>query len=794
MRLLLQAVFLLICGIFLPSALAQTGDPGRVFPLHTVFWFNNYDPSRITWTDCQIYHDAQTIVRTVTTTAYGKQVEGLPIESVDGTRALVLDATNQNYWNIIFLIGSGARVNLKRIIDIPGQSPVLHLRVKWGTILPNNANDITVQMDKTAIPLSRYAPPSQAWQDINIPLSDFTAGDPGFDPTQVFGVKIAAANTYADESIIYISEMCVLPGLAKSEMNRDLVKVDESGWRPTDHKLALVSYPAGASDRTPSSFLVRNIATGKVVFNGKLAPMKGAKDWDLSGDMVYGADFTALAKPGRYQVEVPSLETSSAPFSISGDIYNRAFRDSLRYFYYERSGVPIEGRSAEGNVRPAVCPNNIAASYHFKPSEGNYKYTSPMRDILGGWLDAGDTSLQLPDHAAAIWWLLEALEDFGNKVPAGSLDLPEKPAAGVSDIVPLTDWGLRWMAKMWNSDGSVLWGAAWADGPNQQIADSNSVSAALLAGAFAKAYVDLRDLPGYRSEADGYLAMAKKSWEWLAAHPKPVTAVTESAIDPSYDTQCRIFAAIELYNATGDEEYNRYFDAPFHAAHDDPLHAFGNITTGYDTDHVMGYLNWPIEFAYMDYAESKQPGADRDAQRALKQAFLHQAAVSGYDPTDKATPYLKQNPYHFAMLFPGHLYWGSNANVLSVIGAVLIKAYEWTGDPGYLRAALENLHFVNGRNPVDRDFVSGEAPNYWHGCDFYSQFWLDLNHQPPGVVGAFINVDSGLNDTVKDPWKRFMNYQEASTEEPDVGWNCEYAYLAGYFATRLSAFAGALHH
>lgn len=785
-RILASALILLGILLLAAAAPAQTGDPGRFFPLHTVFWFNNYDPSRVAWTQCQIYHDPQTVVRTVTSTANGKQVVGLPVEMVDNTRALVLDTTNHNYWNIIFLIGSGAAVNLKRIVDQPGQSPVLHLRIKWGTILPGNANELTVQMDKAEIPLSRYAQPSQSWQDVDIPLADLAAGDAKFDPTHVFGIKIAAANTYAGESIVYISEMCVVPGTVPSEMSRDLVKVDESGWRPTDPKIALVSYPPGEFGAAPTTFLVRNTTTGKVAFTGKLVRIKGTPEWGLAGDVVYAADFHSLKKPGRYRVEAPSLETSSAPFTISPNVYNRAFRDSLRYFYYERSGVPIEGPSAEGYVRPAVCPDNFAAAYHFSASAGNYKYTRPTRDILGGWLDAGDTSLQLPDHAAACWWLLEALERFGGKVPAGSLDLPEKTPAGDSDLVPLTDWGLRWMAKMWNPDGSVLWGAAWANGPDQQIGDINTVSASLLAGTFAKAYLDFRRLPGYRSEADSYLAKAEQSWKWLMAHPKPMTAVTESAIDPSYDRQCRMFAAIELFNATGDPQYNLYFDAPFRTSDNDPLDAFGDITTGYDKDHVMGYLNGPIEFAYLDYVESKQPGADHAAQQAIKQAFLHQAAVAAYDPTGQRTPYLKQNPYRFAMLFPGHLYWGSNANVLSVIGAVLTKAYDWTGDPGYLRAALENLHFINGRNPVDRDFISGEAPDYWHGTDFYSQFWLDLNHQPPGVSGAFINVDSGLTDTIKDPWKRFVNYQEASTEEPDVGWNCEYAYLAGYFAAKLS--------
>jgi endoglucanase len=343
------------------------------------------------------------------------------------------------------------------------------------------------------------------------------------------------------------------------------------------------------------------------------------------------------------------------------------------------------------------------------------------------------------------------------------------------------------MTRMCNPDGSVLNTVGWENGKTEELTDADSVAASWAAGGFAKAYTVLKDLPGYRRDAETYLALAKRSWGWLQAHPKPVTQITsDHPLDPAYDAQCRVFAAVELYNATGDEQYNQYFLKPFKASGSDVLTAWGGAGQGDPKDRVMGYLNFALQFAYLDYIETRQPTADRAVQRVLKEAFLRQARVAAYDPTGERRPYLQQTPYQFAMLDPSHLYWGSNANVLSVLGVVLLRAFQWTGDVQYRDAALDELHFINGRNPVGRDFVTGESPDYSHGADFYSQIWTDLHHQAPGVLGAFIKADCQLNAYIPQPWKRFISFQEASTEEPDIGWNCELAYFTAAFAQPLA--------
>lgn len=779
-------------------AQAQTDLTRPLFPQRTIFWFNSYDPGRTVWNEAQVYHSPDTTIKTATSASHDfqvwrdKQITGLPVETVDGVRSLVIDTVNPGDWNLHFIMGSGNPVNLDRV----GPAPVLHLRLRWGTILPENLGDVRISVDKASVLLSQYAVPSTTkWQDINIPLADFRRVAPGLDLSHTGGISLSSVHKYDAASILYLSEMCVVPALGPAALREDLVKVDQSGWRTHDPKRALFTYPYAASEggAPPNArFAVRNTATNKVVYTGRLVARYGPSQWNQTGDAVYAADFGEVTAPGRYQVEVPDVTigtdrftAKSVVFPIGNGVYTKEFRDALRYFYYERGGYPIVNPYGEGYTRPAAYPMTAAIHYHYKASEGNYHYTNPVRDVLGGWCDAGDPSLQVPDHGAAIWWLSNALRDFGPNVPAHSLNLPEA-TPGVSDLAPLMNYGLQWMTKMCNPDGSVINSAGWENGKTEELTDTDSVAASWATAGFAKAYCVLKNVPGYRRDANTYLALAKRSWAWLQAHPKPVTQVTAgSSVDPAYDMQGRVFAAVELYNATGDDQYHQFFLKPFKASGDNVLTAWGGAGQGDPKDKVMGYLNFALQFAYLDYIESPQPTADKAVQQVLKNAFLRQVRVAAYDPTGQRRPYLLQTPYQFAMLDPSHLYWGSNDNVLSVLGVVLLRAYKWTGDVHYRNAALDELHFINGRNPVGRDFVTGESPDYEHGADFYSQIWTNLHHQAPGVVGAFIKSDNQLNAYIPQPWKRFISFQEASTEEPDIGWNCEFAYFTAAFAQPL---------
>jgi len=478
----------------------------------------------------------------------------------------------------------------------------------------------------------------------------------------------------------------------------------------------------------------------------------------------------------------------SPAFRIATDVYDELFRDGLRFFYYSRCGEPIQEPCAEGYRRAAVHADNTHAVYNYDPAHGHFNFeTNRTRDVRGGWFDAGDTHMDVPATAIACWYLLETVRDFGGLVVPQGLNLPEStPQAG--DLLPLIRHGLGWLKRMQNPDGSVhhyVLGNPNTGTQPQQVSDISSFATACAAAVFAKAHAVWRDaLPP--AEAADLLARARLAWLWLQANPDMVQPrlPLQNGADPGADDanpywgdalsdrRSRAFAAVELFEATGESPFNDYFVTRFNQNGGTPLDGpvFGFNKTGYGIDNVITYLNHVLNFAFMDYARS-QRAVNTGIQATLRSAFLHQA--------DVLTNYTGLSGYRIPMLYPSHLYWGSSGGVLAPSAMVLVRAFEWTGDSNYQAAAVDALPFICGRNPVNRVFVSGYG-DYQHGSDFYSHFWTNLLHQPPGYLGGNINVDGTAQPVVESPWKRFINTQDADMTEPGVYWNSAFAWLAGY--------------
>ena len=70
--------------------------------------------------------------------------------------------------------------------------------------------------------------------------------------------------------------------------------------------------------------------------------------------------------------------------------------------------------------------------------------------------------------------------------------------------------------------------------------------------------------------------------------------------------------------------------------------------------------------------------------------------------------------------------------------------------------------------------------------DFYSFYWTDISHQPPGYMTGGINEFSS-KDYIKIPWKRYAAVHIAPTQEPWLGWNAQICYALGYFSTPIYA-------
>src|SRR5262249_12533216 len=148
----------------------------------------------------------------------------------------------------------------------------------------------------------------------------------------------------------------------------EFVKVNEAGYTPLMSKSAVISWSAQNPTSPPGWFQVVDVASSSVVYSNPLSlfvqPNQWqAPGWTLDGDVLYQADFGSLRTPGTYRLELPQLGVASQNFTVASNAYQGLFRDSLRFFYYSRAGVPIVQPFAEGYTRAAVHPGTTNASY-----------------------------------------------------------------------------------------------------------------------------------------------------------------------------------------------------------------------------------------------------------------------------------------------------------------------------------------------------------------------------------------------------------------------------------------------
>lgn len=750
-------------------------------PLASVKYFNPYQ-NPINWGGwgSAIYQGSGASVSNVNGT--------VPVNNLSGTQALVLDSVNPpgGWWNVLFKI-SGNSLNYLRT----GTNPAIHLRLKWSAIPTNGAWNMNVQIGSATLPLNQYVSAStNLWQEVYIPASDFKAANASLDLTRIWQIAFYAAGNYRDRCTLSIAALELVPSTAQLQYT-EFAKVNQLGYAPLmPDKLAVVSWETGTIPSAPTRFQIVNVTNSQIVLTGAVTQFVPpniwqAPGWPQDGDVNYQADFGALRTPGMYRLELPELGAQSVDFAIATNVYHGLFRDALRFFYYSRASVPIGGPNAEGYARVALHPATNA-TYNYSPTLGHFNFGSNTnRDVHGSWFDAGDTHIDVPNTATACWFLLETLRDFGQNVPGNSLNLPESGPSR-SDLVPLISWGVDWFKRMQNTNGSVH--HYLRGNPNtgvQQISDISSFSTACAAALFAKAYVVMGNALPPDQSAD-LLTRAQLAWTWLQSNPNMVQPRLQlsNGVDPggddtswgdaNFDRRCRAFAAVELFEATGDAQFNSFFTTQFSQNGNSPLNgsAWGANATGFGSDNVISYLNHPLNFAFLDYARSAR-AVNTTIKATLKNAFLHQA--------DVLTNYTRLSGYRVPMLYPYHLFWGSSGGVLVPSAMVLSRAFEWTGNSSYHRDAIQSLHFICGRNPVNRVFVSGYG-DYQHGSDFYSQFWTNLLQQPPGYLGGNIHVDGSAKMVVQYPWKRFINTQDADMSEPGVYWNSAFAWLAGYAA------------
>ena len=332
-------------------------------------------------------------------------------------------------------------------------------------------------------------------------------------------------------SILFLLSVQVLfaqPGTVSEHL-----KIDQFGY-PTDvQKICVINNPVTGFDAdegdfyTPGATLkLFNAVTHTEVFSGPATSWHSNATYDQSGDKIWWFNFSSYTTPGAYYVYDPTNNKRSFTFEIRNDIYTEVLEQSVRMFFYQRSGFEKDeayaydwddGASHLGPLQDLDCrlaTNPIA---------------STSKQLQGGWFDAGDYNKYVnfayePIHDLCLAYIERP------EVWTDDYDIPES-GNGIPDLLDEVKWELDWLLRMQQANGSVLMKVSVADwsansppsadtaprryGPAQ--ASATRTAASMFAVA-AIAY-DLSGNPSMQLFSDTLEQAAVDAWNWLMANP-----------------------------------------------------------------------------------------------------------------------------------------------------------------------------------------------------------------------------------------------------------------------------------
>lgn len=535
------------------------------------------------------------------------------------------------------------------------------------------------------------------------------------------------------------------------------IKVDQVGYLPGATKLAFVTGSGEAA-----TFVIHEAKTGAVEFRGTLPAATTDRD---SLDSIRAADFSSLTKPGLYFVEVSGVG-SSWSFRIAPDVYSRTYYLAMRSYYGQRCGTAVDLGSEFPGFKHAIC--HTAAAFH--PSSGKEGTAPPS----GGWHDAGDYGRYVVNSGITTGTLLWTWELFGARLRSISLALPDHKE-GIPDILTEIRWNLDWMLTMQDTDGGV-WHKQTSERFSAFIMPEQDKLTSFIIGTGSQPFkgtcatADLAAVaaigarvyrPFDHQYADRLGIAAGKAWSWAAAHPDVIFRNPHGVSTGDYgDSNCHdelLWAAAELARTTRSATYEQYF-----------------------LTHYQEYLksirppswNFVAPMALWTYALGNGP--NQSAVDEIRERTLAAA-------NDVAQRTVSQG-YHVSLLSADYN-WGSNGD-LADYGLELLIANQFQPKQQFLDAALDDLHYLLGRNTFSLSFVTQVGE---HAV-------LHPHHRPsaadgidlpwPGLLSGGPNrgrQDEAMKRLVPagtPPARSYIDNQEAySCNEIAINWNAPLVFL-----------------
>ena len=563
---------------------------------------------------------------------------------------------------------------------------------------------------------------------------------------------------YAISSVFIIS---LLNCCVRNE-RLDFIAVDQVGYPVEGEKIAFLV------NGLTNSFELVKAANDEVVF-AKMAG-RSIKPDAASGDYITPIIFSEFNEPGQYYLRVKAPKRiKSAVFSIEEDPFKKVANAAIQSYFYHRCGTEVKNGTGWGYE---ICHIDDAQMY------GSPSLT---QNVTGGWHDAGDYNKFIVNTALSTALLLYLYESANSEFRDGQLLIPENQN-GIPDILDEVKWALDWMLKMQRNDGGVYhkvsqkkWIGEYlphTDPSKRFLFEVSSAATASFAATTALASNIFSDFDIVY--ADTLKKAAKTAWEYLSRHPFDVPLggfqnppdVKGGEYGDKDDTGERIWAALELYRLTDQEDYILYAVNKFRNISNPNIPAL----SWRDADILAIKL-----LAKADVGELYLRQQEEAKNMLIREAneLLHIHAKNNYKNLNTSVEY----------------YWGSNSVGLAN-AFTLIQVFELTQNKRYHQAAMDQLHFVLGRNPVNRSQVTGIGTQTVQK-PYHQLSELDKREAPiPGMMVGGPNNHKLLNGVTISPYPaknyedEFKNYL---VNEPAINYTAILAYVSGYLSSSMTA-------
>mgnify|MGYP001942516381 CR=1 FL=1 len=537
----------------------------------------------------------------------------------------------------------------------------------------------------------------------------------------------AIVNKYLFFSLLILLAACAERTATVGEPIAIEVHLNEVGFEPIGSKSAIIT-SAKHINLSGQAFTVQK--GDKTVLNGRLNRLNDFNEWQVDGiaKRYYRADFSELHDVGQFTLvlDIGSNQTRSASFIIEQNaIFNSTTAAVLSYFKHSRNDQRY----------------NWQQDQHIR-IYGSQRYV----DVRGGWNDAGgDTGKYLSHLSYANFFNPQQLALVGWALAYSYQSIPTHyQQLGLSEqVLDEVFWGADYLHRIldpegyfymtvfdqWNTNNAdrVVTAYTGADGDyteDYQAAFRQGAGVAI--AALARAYM-VSQSTGEHGEFTGqqYLQDAERAFAHLQINnPR----YCDDGVENIIDDYSALLAAIELYRATGSNEYLLAANQRANNLVNRVSEQGWFISNALDSKNLRPFYHaaeagFPV-FSLMQYLEI----ANNDEQQANVES-----AINKHMSYQLALNTSVENPYNYARqsfktyqsgklstqlqqgFFIPHAnetgYWwqGESARLSSLAAAAVSSMTLTEGDnkSELMTFATNQLDWTLGRNPYGLTMLNG---------------------------------------------------------------------------------------